>query len=132
MASRKALSSSATDPEPAPLFGAAACPNASPEATTTKHIFSNHLIKLFSSALLRSHQGESIQVSRLSATEGQSASTDTCVKFSSLWCGCSEFCTTMCRVFPFLNGGFPFPILEGSRGHGTKESRWCKMQPGLM
>jgi hypothetical protein len=48
MASRKAFSSSATDPVPAePLLLAVAWPNASPEASTTKHIFSNNLIELF-------------------------------------------------------------------------------------
>src|SRR5580765_6091858 len=46
MASRKAFSSSATDPDPAePLLGAVAWPSASPEASTTKHIFSNNLIE---------------------------------------------------------------------------------------
>src|ERR1043166_5668299 len=48
MASRNAFSSSATDPVPAaPLLVAVAWPNASPEASTTKHIFSNNLIELF-------------------------------------------------------------------------------------
>src|SRR4029077_3501559 len=47
MASREAFSSSATDPVPAePLLFAVAWPNASPEASTTKHIFSNNLIEL--------------------------------------------------------------------------------------
>src|SRR5579864_2207363 len=48
IASRNAFSSSATDPVPAePLFVAVAWPRASPEASTTKHIFSNNLIELF-------------------------------------------------------------------------------------
>src|SRR3981081_149145 len=61
IASRNAFNSSAIDPVPAePLLVAVAWPNASPEASNTKHIFSNNLIELFSSASssLSAHQGD--------------------------------------------------------------------------